>query len=72
MAASRLVPAGKSEMSGGDSSGEEAALQIDVGKTEVKKGKGEKAPVVPRWSPGDVVWAKVSGFNFWPGKVGQV
>lgn len=36
------------------------------------KGKGgakeHLEPEVPP-KPGDVVWAKVMGFNFWPGKV---
>ena len=59
---------------GGDSSGEEGGLQIDVGKGDVSKNKVTKAgkvvkPAPEAWKPGDIVWAKVSGFNFWPAKV---
>lgn len=35
------------------------------------RGKGSGVPVEPTAPPkiGDVVWAKVMGFNFWPAKV---
>ena len=60
---------------GGDSSGEECGLQIDVGKTDGRqikaRGKGTKVTkaVDVSWKAGDIVWAKVSGFNYWPAKV---
>ena len=60
---------------GGDSSGEECGLQIDVGKADGRqskpRGKGAKVTkaVEVSWKPGDIVWAKVSGFNYWPAKV---
>ncbi len=53
----------------GESSGSEGGLQIDVGRAEKEEPvvpKGRKAVV---WEPGDLVWAKVLGFNFWPAKV---
>lgn len=65
------------------SSGEDCDLQIDVGKVEENpkkkekkqqrgSGSGEGGGEVQgdAWKPGDLVWAKVSGFNHWPGKVG--
>ena len=61
---------------GGDSSGEEYGLQIDVGKTDGRqtkaRGKGTKVtkPVEVSWKPGDIIWAKVSRFNYWPANVG--
>ena len=61
---------------GGDLSGEECGLQIDVGKTYGRqskaRGNGAKVtkPMNVSWKPGDIVWAKVSGFNYWPAKVG--
>ncbi len=63
-----LVPSISVRMSG-ESSGEEGALQIDVGEPEEapKGGKTKRERVV--WRPGDVVWAKVLGFHFWPAKV---
>ena len=56
-----------------DSSGDEGALQIDIGgSSESIKGGGGKV-VAGRtkkgWKPGDVVWAKVTGFNYWPAQV---
>ena len=60
---------------GGDSSGDEGGLQIDVGMTDGRqtkvRGKGAKVTkaVDVSWKPGDIVWAKVSGFNYWPAKV---
>ena len=60
---------------GGDSSGEECGLQIDVGKVDGRqskpRGKGAKVTKAAEvsWKPGDIVWAKVSGFNYWPAKV---
>ena len=58
-------------MSGGESSGaEERALQIDVGKVEEKKGRAPGEKEEAAWKAGDTVWAKVSGFNYWPAKVG--
>jgi hypothetical protein len=60
---------------GGESSGEECGLQIDVGKEDGRqskpRGKGAKITkaVEVSWKPGDIVWAKVSGFNYWPAKV---
>ena len=60
---------------GGDSSGEECGLQIDVGKADggqtKARGRGTKVTkaVEVTWNPGDIVWAKVSGFNYWPAKV---
>lgn len=57
-------------MSGDESSGaEERALQIDVGKTEVKKGRVPSEKEESAWKAGDTVWAKVSGFSYWPAKV---
>ena len=74
-------------VAGGESSGEEGGLQIDVGRTEGSNGGGGKkepskgkvrkpgrkktaAKVEPvDWKAGDIVWAKVSGFNYWPAKV---
>ena len=68
------------------SSGEDCDLQIDVGKVEEnpkKKEKKQQRGSVSReeggggggqgdvWKPGDLVWAKVSGFNHWPGKVSR-
>ena len=64
------------------SSGEECSLKIDTerrseavkkrgGRTRGRGGKG-KAKQTGTWGdpkPGDVVWAKVMGFNFWPAKV---
>lgn len=64
------------------SSGEDCDLQIDVGKVEENPKKKEKKQQRGSgskeggggqgegWKPGDLVWAKVSGFNHWPGKVG--
>lgn len=63
---------------GGDSSGEECGLQIDVGKGDAGKSEGSgggkvaKAVTAVTWKPGDIVWAKVSGFNYWPAKVSCV
>ena len=62
---------------GGDSSGGESGLQINVGKTDGRqtktRGKGAKVTksMNVSWKPGDIVWAKVSGFkiNYWPAKV---
>lgn len=62
---------------GGDSSGEEGGLQIDVGRAESgakkeagKPGKKKATKEEPAvWKSGDIVWAKVSGFNYWPAKV---
>ena len=59
-----------------DSSGDECALQIDIdggdsarggtgGRRKREGGRKSKG----EWDPGDVVWAKVSGFNYWPAKV---
>lgn len=66
--------AGACSGGGGDSSGEEGGLQIDVGKGEGSKNKVTKTGKVVKtapdvWKPGDIVWAKVSGFNYWPAKV---
>ena len=49
---------------GGDSSGEECGLQIDVGKTDGRqsKARGKGAKVTKP--------VNVSGFNYWPAKVG--
>ena len=71
-----------SAVAGGDSSGEEGGLQIDVGRSEGSSGgAGKKEPGKPGrkktaakvepvdWKAGDIVWAKVSGFNYWPAKV---
>ena len=55
-------------MSGADSSSEECALQIDVGQP-VKAKRGREKSQDSKWKPGDIVWAKVSGFNYWPAKV---
>ena len=65
-------------MSGGDSSGDDCALQIDVGRAVDEpqkkkprgnpKGEGGGGQGVG-WKSGDMVWAKVSGFSHWPGKV---
>lgn len=59
---------------GGDSSGDEGGLQIDVGKGDGATNKDAKTGKVVKtvsasWKPGDIVWAKVSGFNYWPAKV---
>ena len=57
------------------SSGDEGGLQIDVGKTDGRqtkaRGKGAKVTkaVDVSWKPWDIVWAKISGFNYWPAKV---
>ena len=52
------------------SSGDEGVLQIDVSEPAVKpKAKGGRKEKTT-WKTGDVVWAKVSGFNYWPAKVG--
>lgn len=62
---------------GGDSSGEEGGLQIDVekgggGKPKTSSAVGKVTKNETRkWNPGDIVWAKVSGFNYWPAKVGE-
>lgn len=65
-------------MSGGDSSGEDCALQIDVGRVgdepQKKKSRGKPGGEGGGgqgvgWKSGDLVWAKVSGFSHWPGKV---
>ena len=66
--------AGACSGGGGDSSGEEGGLQIDVSKGDGSKNKvtktGKVAKTAPDvWKAGDVVWAKVSGFNYWPAKV---
>ena len=57
---------------GGDSSREECGLQMDVGKTDGRqsKARGEGVKVTKPVKPGDIVWAEVSGFNYWPAKVG--
>jgi len=50
---------------GGEGDGGEAAAAGDDG--------GEAAaPPPPAWSRGDVVWAKVTGFPWWPGQVRRV
>ena len=59
---------------GGDSSGEEGGLQIDMGGEEGVKSEASSArktvkAEADKWKPGDIVWAKVSGFNYWPAKV---
>lgn len=33
------------------------------------KGSGQQPDPADSYKPGDVVWAKVMGFNFWPAKV---
>lgn len=33
------------------------------------KGSGQQPDPADSFKPGDVVWAKVMGFNFWPAKV---
>ena len=38
-----------------------------VKKEEGKKGSEEKG--ANDWKGGEIVWAKVPGFNYWPGKV---
>lgn len=35
----------------------------------VKKDEGKKNSEDKNWKGGEVVWAKVPGFNYWPGKV---
>lgn len=67
-----------------DSSGDECSLRIDTDRrtnnSDKPKGKGGRVRLKGRGKgkdlepqaapkPGDVVWAKVTGFNFWPGKV---
>lgn len=56
-----------------DSSGDEGALQIDIGGgSENVRGRGNKSTTGRArkgWNTGDVVWAKVTGFNYWPAKV---
>ncbi len=56
-----------------DSSGDEGALQIDIERSnESVRGGGGKTvsgKAKKGWEPGDVVWAKVTGFNYWPAKV---
>ena len=56
-----------------DSSGDEGALQIDMsGGADSIRGRGAKSGAGKSrkgWEPGDVVWAKVTGFNYWPAKV---
>ena len=55
-----------------ESSGEDGALQIDVGKKGggKKPGEGGKdGKAEEGWSVGDLVWAKVSGYVHWPAKV---
>ena len=55
---------------GGDSSGEEGGLQIDVekgggGKPKTSSAVGKVTKNETRkWNPGDIVWAKLSGFNY--------
>ena len=57
-----------------ESSGDDSVLPIDIsGKKSggkkvdgTKKGEIKKAP---GWSMGDVVWAKVYGFVYWPAEV---
>lgn len=55
----------------GESSDEEGALKIDVGGSEEGEKVGRRGKKAVVWRPGDVVWAKVQGFNFWPAKVNR-
>ncbi len=56
-----------------DSSGDEGALQIDIERSSesVRRESGQSVAGRAKkgWEPGDVVWAKVTGFNYWPAKV---
>ncbi len=56
-----------------DSSGDEGALQIDIGGSSegIKGGSGKivAGKAKKGWKSGDVVWAKVTGFNYWPAQV---
>jgi len=59
-----------------DSSEDEGALQIDIGGSKAPVRGAANARSVEKksrkeWEPGDVVWAKVTGFNFWPARVGN-
>lgn len=48
------------------SGGEEVATDLNADGKQAQK-KKKTAPSL--FSPGDLVWAKVSGFKFWAGKV---
>ncbi len=55
-----------------DSSKKKTGNMKGKGRKGAKKGKGKIQDLDGPPKPGDLVWAKVMGFNFWPAKVSLI